>query len=375
MASGTFHVWVKRFFIYTNIFVGVLFLLACFAAPHLDPARWWFISLLALLFPFLLLIMILFLIVWLFIKPKRSLISAIPLLAGLESISFFFAIHISHTFHYEKDPQSIRVVSWNVARFIELRKNNNKGSQTRVRMMDEIEKQNADILCLQEFQTSTNPDYYDNIDYIRRLLNYPYSYFSYDEDGVMQYYSSIIFSRYPIVDSGLVRYPHPTLPEVLMHADIKINDDTIRVYTTHLQSLQFKKSDYNKISSIERVEQDSLLINSRTIISKMKRGIIFRSIQAKIVNDEIKKSEPPTLLCGDMNDVPNSYTYKTVRGDMQDVFLKKGWGIGRTFNSLSPTLRIDYIFADKNFRVLQVDRLVKNLSDHYMLVADVELKK
>ena len=93
------------------------------------------------------------------------------------------------------------------------------------------------------------------------------------------------------------------------------------------------------------------------------------------MNDEIKKSEHPTLLCGDMNDVPNSYTYKTVRGDMQDVFLKKGWGIGRTFNSLSPTLRIDYIFADKNFRVLQVDRLVKNLSDHYMLVADVELKK
>jgi endonuclease/exonuclease/phosphatase family metal-dependent hydrolase len=242
-------------------------------------------------------------------------------------------------------------------------------------MMDQIEELNADILCLQEFQTSTNPDYYDNIDYIRRLLHYPYFYFSYDEDGSRQYYSSIIFSRFPIVDSGLVRYPHPTLPEVLMHADIKINEDTIRVFTTHLQSLQFRKSDYDKISSIERVEQDSLISKSRTIFSKLKKGIVYRGIQARIVRDELKVSVHPTLLCGDMNDVPNSYTYTTVRGDLQDAFLKKGWGIGRTFTSLSPTLRIDYIFADKNFRVQQINRLVKSLSDHYMLVADLELKK
>ena len=48
-----------------------------------------------------------------------------------------------------------------------------------------------------------------------------------------------------------------------------------------------------------------------------------------------------------------SYTYFTVRGDMQDAFLKKGFGIGRTFSALSPTLRIDYIFADKNFKINQ----------------------
>jgi endonuclease/exonuclease/phosphatase family metal-dependent hydrolase len=373
--ASQLRVVARRFFIYANFFIGVLFVLACFATPHLDPARWWFISFLALAFPFLLFFMILFLAGWLFIKPLRSLISAVPLLIGYKSISIFFAFHVSHSFHPEKDPHSIRIATWNVARFVELKKNNNKGSRVRLKMMDQIEELNADILCLQEFQTSTNPEYYDNIDYIRRLLNYPYFYFSYDEDGAMQYYSSIIFSRYPIIDTGFVRYPHPTLPEVLMHADIKINDDTIRVYTTHLQSLQFRKSDYDKISSIERIEQDSLISNSRTIFSKLKKGIVYRSIQARIVRDELKESLHPFLLCGDMNDVPNSYTYTTVRGDLQDAFLKKGWGIGRTFTSLAPTLRIDYIFADKNFRIQQINRLVKSLSDHYMLVADLELKK
>jgi endonuclease/exonuclease/phosphatase family metal-dependent hydrolase len=56
---------------------------------------------------------------------------------------------------------------------------------------------------------------------------------------------------------------------------------------------------------------------------------------------------------------------------MQDAFLKKGFGIGRTFNALSPTLRIDYIMADPRFRIRQFKRIVKEYSDHYMLVADV----
>lgn len=374
--AGRFSSIIKKIFIYVNIIVAAIYLLTCFATPYLDPTQWWYISLLSLAFPFLLVGMILFLILWLFIKPRYSVISAIAILVGFKGISVFFAFHISHTFHPEKDPQAIRIVTWNVARFIELKKNNNQGSQIRLKMMEQIREQNADILCLQEFQTTiSNPVYYNNIEFIRKQLNYPYFYFYYNEDGSMTYYSSIIFSKYPIIDSGLVQYPMPTLPDVLIHADIKVNEDTIRVFTTHLQSLQFRKSDYDKISSIERIEKDSLIFKSRTIGSKLKKGIVYRSVQARIVKDELKKIVHPTLLCGDMNDIPNSYTYTTVRGNMQDAFLKKGWGVGRTFTGLSPTLRIDYIFADKNFQVLQFDRLVKNLSDHYMLVADLKLKR
>ena len=60
---------------------------------------------------------------------------------------------------------------------------------------------------------------------------------------------------------------------------------------------------------------------------------------------------------------------------MQDAFLKKGTGIGRTFSGLSPTLRIDFIFADNAIKIKQFRRVTKKYSDHYMLVADVELKK
>jgi endonuclease/exonuclease/phosphatase family metal-dependent hydrolase len=371
--SSKFRLFTKRFFIYTNIAVVFFFLLACLA-PYLNPQKWWFISLLGLGFPFLLLVVIFFLVGWLIIKRKLALISAIALLIGFKSISVFYAFHRPGTFSYKKEPNSIRIVSWNVARFVEMKRNNNKGSQKRLQMMELIRQQNADILCLQEFFHSFDSTYYPNIDYIRDNFKYPYWYYSHDVDGDKHYTGSIILSRFPILDSGMIRYPRPTLPDALMHADIKVNEDTIRVYTTHLQSLQFGKDDYERISRIKDAE-DGMVADSRTIFSKVKWGIINRSLQANIIGQVLQDSPYPVLFCGDLNDVPNSYTYFKVKGDMQDAFLKKGFGIGRTFSALSPTLRIDYIFADKNFMIRQFNRIVKRYSDHYMLVSDIELKR
>ena len=101
----------------------------------------------------------------------------------------------------------------------------------------------------------------------------------------------------------------------------------------------------------------------------------YRKIQSDIVRKVLADSPYPFLFCGDLNDVPNSYTYNTVRGDLQDAFLKKGFGIGRTFSALSPTLRIDYIFADKSFIIDQFTMVTKQLSDHRGLVTDIEVPK
>jgi len=145
------------------------------------------------------------------------------------------------------------------------------------------------------------------------------------------------------------------------------------VFTTHLQSLQFTRHDYERIEKIKSVE-DSLLANSKGILSKLKKGITYRSLQADIVHEVMGNSPHPYLICADLNDVPNSYTYFTVRGDLQDAFLKKGTGVGRSFTSLSPTLRIDYILANKELEVLQFKRITRKHSDHFMLVSDLVIK-
>jgi endonuclease/exonuclease/phosphatase family metal-dependent hydrolase len=371
--ASKFRIFTRGFFFYTNIAVVLFFLLSCLA-PYIDPRQAWFISFLGLGFPILLILVLVFLFSWLVMKPRYALISAFALIMGIQSIRVFFAINNPGAFHFKKDPGTIRIVSWNVARFVEMKRNNNKGSQVRLKMMDLIRQQDADILCFQEFFHSLDSQYYLNIDYIRDNLHYPYWYYSHDVDGDKHYTGSIIFSRYPIIDSAMIRYPRPTLPDALMHADIVVGKDTIRVYTTHLQSLQFGKQDYQRINQIEG-GKDSLLTNSKNIVSKIRKGFVNRSIQANIIKQVLEDSPHPLIMCADLNDVPNSYTYFRIRGKLQDAFLAKGFGIGRTFTTLSPTLRIDYIFADANFRIKQFNRPVKNYSDHYMIVSDLELKK
>ena len=370
--ASKLRIFTRRVLVFINYTIVSIFLLAC-VAPYLDPQSWWFISFLGIIFPFLLLVVFGFLVWWLFVKRKYAWISGVAMILGFKSISVFFAVNIPRSFKKEKKPESIRVATWNVARFIEMKQNNNRGSQIRRKMLDEIRSQNADIVCLQEFFHSYDSAWYHNLDYMRDSLNYPYYFYSHDADGDNHFTGSVIFSRFPIIDSGLIRYPRPTLPEALMHADIRLKNRIIRVYTTHLQSLQLGKSDYERIERIKGVEE-GLVSNSKTIFSKLKKGVTNRKIQTDIIRQVLGDSPYPVIFCGDLNDIPNSYTYFQIKGDMQDAFLKRGFGIGRTFTAISPTLRIDYIFADRRFRIHQFRRIAKNYSDHYMLVSDIELK-
>ncbi|HEV2831490.1 MAG TPA: endonuclease/exonuclease/phosphatase family protein, partial [Hanamia sp.] len=94
--------------------------------------------------------------------------------------------------------------------------------------------------------------------------------------------------------------------------------------------------------------------------------------QAELVSQKIKESPYPSLICGDFNDVPNSSTYFKIKDNYQDAFLKKGSFIGRTFRFISPTLRIDYILADKRFKVKQFQTIHVPYSDHYPVETDLQ---
>jgi len=363
----------RRTLVVLNIITGVLYLLSCLA-PYIKPGNSWVIAVLGLAFPVLLALLIAFIFLWLILKLRRAWFSIIVLLAGYKSIGVFWAFNTASAFQYQKKPGQIRIASWNVARFLEWKRNNNEKSQIRLKMLDQIQKQSPDILCLEEFfHSPVDSIFYNNISEIT-AMGYPYHYFSYDPDGDYQFIGSAIFSKYPMLDTGLVRYFRPSMTEALVHADIKVNDDTIRVFATHLQSVQFRQKDYEAIDEITTAK-DSLIDNSKTVLAKLRKAMSLRSSQADIARQIMDDSPYPTIFCGDLNDTPNSYTYFTIRGDMQDAFLKKGFGIGRTFSSISPTLRIDYIFADDQFSIKQFTRVVKYLSDHFMIMADVELKQ
>jgi endonuclease/exonuclease/phosphatase family metal-dependent hydrolase len=353
-----------------NIIMVAVFLFACLNW-YFNPQQLPLVSLLGLAFPFLLLLVLFFMVWWFFFKRKWALISAIAIILGGREIVHFFAFNVNSEFVETKNQKDIRIVTWNVARFIEQKKNNNPGSRARYKMLQQIKKTDADILCLQEFASSPNADWYNNIIAIGKGLNYPFYYFPHFRDGNPLNSGNVIFSRFPIIDSGTVRFPRPTLPEALVFVDIKRGGKMIRIYTTHLQSNQFKKEDISKIEDLKGGK--SFWGNFPHIFSKLSFAIRQRSVQADMVNDIMKNSPYPVVFTGDLNDVPNSYTYHQVRGKLNDAFLKRGFGIGRTFSSISPTLRIDYFFYDNNFRLQQYKRVLSNYSDHFMLISDFDL--
>ncbi|RYF85091.1 MAG: endonuclease/exonuclease/phosphatase [Chitinophagaceae bacterium] len=372
--AATYRRITKSVFLVLNILASAVFLLSCLA-PELNPIKWWYISILGLGFGFILITLFAFIFFWLVFKPRFVLISLVPMLIGFNSIAVFFAFNTTEKFNYQKTKQSLRVAHWNVARFVEWRRNNNKGSQTRLKMMDQLKEQNADVLCLQEFFTSTDSIYYNNLAYVMKEIGYPYYYYAWMNDGDRQWFGNAIFSRLPLVDSGKIYFPHAKFPETLLHVDVKFGNDTVRIYTTHLQSLQFRKEDFQNIEEIKD-EQRDIFQNSKGIFSKVRSAMMLRKGQADMIKEVLSNDPYPFVLTGDFNDVPNSYAYATIKGgDLQDVFLKKGFGVGRTFTNISPTLRIDYIFATKDFEIEQFNRIAKNYSDHYMLVADLKLKK
>ncbi|RYY88164.1 MAG: endonuclease/exonuclease/phosphatase [Chitinophagaceae bacterium] len=373
--AGKARRFVRRFYLGLNIAVIVLFLLSCLA-PYLHPARWWFFSALGLGFAATLTTLLLFLFFSLIIKPRYALLSLVALLIGYKSVSVFFAVSGGEGRSGDKPAEGahhLRVVHWNVARFIEQRRNNNEGSQTRVKMLEQLRRTNADIVCFQEFIQAQGEEFYDNIGYLKRELGYRYCYFPRGE-GFKTWYGQAIFSRYPLLDTGYLSFPQPGTPEKLIWGDVVLGKSIIRIYTSHLQSYRLRAQDYERIEKIKKNE-DSLLSNSRSIWSKLRRATTIRGTQARMVRAELDRCSYPIVFTGDLNDVPNSYAYHTVRGPLQDAFLEKGFGVGRTFNALAPTLRIDYIFTTSDFKVRRFQRVARDLSDHYMLVADLEWKR
>jgi endonuclease/exonuclease/phosphatase family metal-dependent hydrolase len=375
---ATLRKFTKSFIIVSNIIVAAVFLLAC-CNSFLHPDKWWLVSLLGLIFPLLLLIVCCFFIFWLFLSARRwALVSLITMIIGWKNIHAFFGFHIGSAFNNEKQAGALRVITWNVREWDEFTTAKPGASGHREKMMEFLQQQNADVMCFQEFFESHNPNELpDNIVYIQKELHYPYYFFSHDYhryDGVLET-GVIIFSKYPIINTLQQKFQKNTnirATESLIAADIDVNGKTVRVFTTHLQSVLFRSKDFHSIEIIKNAE-DSMLEASKSIVKKLKRAYSFRSAQADLVREELSVSPYSNIICGDFNDVPNSYTYFHILGNMQDAFIKKGFGIGRSYVNLSPTLRIDYIMASPEFTVLQCKRFNLPYSDHHPVVADLQL--
>jgi endonuclease/exonuclease/phosphatase family metal-dependent hydrolase len=211
----------------------------------------------------------------------------------------------------------------------------------------------------------------------KRELQFSNYYYSYDNNLNFDnghHFGIIIFSKFPIINKQTISPLPIAYNSIFQYVDVIVQSDTVRVFNIHLQSLSLSVDNLKYIDNPIK-NKDTVYAESKSIMSKLKKGFVKRWVQANRVKEEIDKSPYPIIVCGDFNDVPNSYAYCKIGDNLQNAFVKKGAGFGRTYSGISPTLRIDNIFADKKFTIEQFTTIPKKLSDHFPVIADISIKR
>ena len=162
---------------------------------------------------------------------------------------------------------------------------------------------------------------------------------------------------------------------IFLLTDIRVGDDTLRVFNTHLESIRFRWEDYQFIRNLgnEEVEQDEIS-GGLSILRRLKRAFVKRANQVAVLHDSIQHSPYPVIVCGDFNDTPSSYAVHILSDDLTDAFRESGRGIGKTYSGIFPSFRIDYIFHDRRLKSWDYDTYRDEpLSDHYPISCQLVL--
>lgn len=368
--------FLNPFILIGNMVVMVLFVLACLT-PFVHTGTYWWIALAGLTFPVLLFAILLFLIFYAIKKSKWAFVNLLIIVLGIPQIRASFAFNLANNYSLNKAEGDIKILQYNVKSWDQLRLEQVSdfyGESFQPQMMKFLKESNADIMCFEEFFEGTDSSKFkSNVTQIK-ALGYPYHYFRHGDllDGIY-YYGDAIFSKFPISDTVSISSGYKQINPMLIYADVQLPKNKIRVFVTHLQSVGFTDDQYTAIQDLKKGEESGIK-QSRTIIGKLKKAYDSRYEQSQIVKQQLNSSPHPALLCGDFNDVPNSNTYFTISKNMKDAFIKKGTFIGRTFRYIFPTLRIDYILADKSFDIKKFKVIHIPYSDHYPIESIVRLK-
>lgn len=318
------------------LFVATLFV------PMLDPREWGWVSTLGLIAPFVYAAQAMLTLYW--IVRWRILVAVLMIivsLCGVAQLPRFYKfetrrVYTEPNLRPRYDSRALKVLSYNVRSFID-----DRGERCLDSVVAMIKSLNPDILCLQEMGFS---DIADSM--LAPLHPMPRSLSRND-------LSPAIYSRYPIISAGRI----DSLKEFVW-ADVVVkrgnSEDTLRIFNNHLHSTAIRRDDNEYIESHAYLEDDSLR-QVRSMVRRLTENNILRAAQVDTLAQMIAASPYPSIVCGDFNDTPISYTYRTVGRNLRDAFRWAGRGYSHTYRGFFDMLRIDYVMCGDEFEPLSYE--------------------
>ncbi|MFK7851963.1 MAG: endonuclease/exonuclease/phosphatase family protein [Akkermansiaceae bacterium] len=98
------------------------------------------------------------------------------------------------------------------------------------------------------------------------------------------------------------------------------------------------------------------------------------SVVLQILEQTSSFPATPTILGGDFNAGANDIVHRQLIRDFEDVYSAVGRGWGNTFHRRFPILRIDQIYANRQFQPLSSGVIVSKKTDHRIVLADVAIE-
>lgn len=346
-------------------------LIFTYLAPFINPSKFLLPALFGLAYPYFLIINLIFLFYWIIRLKKELVISLVIILMGWSHLNNLLPMSgKNHDLPVEEtEGRTFKVLSYNVRGFDCY--NWTDDPKTREEIFTFLQDQAPDIICFQEYYTSTKKGQKQS-DVARQLGQYPHSNIYYTIDPAHKNgFGIATYSKFPMLKRS--RIPFNSSKNAAMYTDHLILNDTIRVFNIHLQSINFKQENYAFLDTARLKYSDEQMQGLRSIGSRLKSAFVMRAEQATMIANYIKESPHPVIAMGDFNDTPQSFAYRKIRKGLQDAFRKSGRGFGNTYAGDLPSFRIDHIMLEDPLVPYQFKRIKKKYSDHYPITSQVYL--
>lgn len=344
--------------------IAALALMASYLSFYIPPNVVSIFAFTALAYPILFIINMLFILYWALRAKRKLLLSIIAILIGFNHFNRWYQINSTQTVISNRD--KLKIMSYNVRMFNAYHWIPEENVPEKIGSM--VKGEDPDILLMQEYyQSKTSP-----------RLGYTCSFIK--PTNKSGNYGLSIFSKYPIVNTGSLELmdvgeQKPAYNNQFIFADIDWNGQIVRCINIHLASVGLETQDYQRLQNPNEGSQEEIKNGFTKIVKQLHGAFQKRAEQVVSLKHAINSSPYPVIVCGDFNDTPQSYTYHQIDILLEDAFMEKGSGFGKTYARGPLPFRIDYIFHSDQLKSLNFNVLEPKLSDHYPIVSEITWDK
>lgn len=332
-----------------------LCLLICYASTIINPVEFWIPALIGLAYQVLLLLNILFLVYWIFRWKIEFLISLIAIALGINHLTAYIQLPFGQ--NKTQQEAKIKLITYNVNMFQLYSWSSKKPVYNEI--AEFVNKQKFNVVCFQEFYVR-NDKFTENDAKAKFNMNISSKYVVKNSKTG---YGIATFSKFPIVNSGSVDFKNTY--NACIFTDIKVDNDTIRIYNAHLQSFRFNESNLKFLQNEFNDKKGDTYKEVWDIVARLRNAFEKRAIQVDSISAHAARCKYPVIICGDFNDTPLSYTYRTLTKNRKDSYIEAGQGINSTYRKFVAAYRIDYALHSKQLKAIRYACPKIEYSDHY----------